>query len=116
MYKFNKVVTLSILSLIIAIGLMGCGGAKTADNTKTASTGDKIGVAECDEYIEKYEACLNEKVPEAQKATFKSSLDTMRKSWKDAASTPAGKDAMKTGCKSALDQAKTSMASFGCKW
>src|SRR5262245_50730836 len=46
----------------------GCGGSATTTPTSTTastSTGDKIGVPECDEYIEKVEACLNSKVPEA---------------------------------------------------
>ena len=132
MFKIKRLISLSAFTLMIAFGLMGCGGAttvtnntkpadntKSADNTKTADVkpaGDKIGVPECDEYIEKYEACILDKVPEAQRAMYKPSLETMRKSWKDAAATPQGKSALATGCKTALDQAKTSMASFGCKW
>jgi hypothetical protein len=87
-----------------------------AANKETASGGDKVGVPECDEYIEKYEACITEKVPEAQRAMFKTSFETLRKGWKDAAATPQGKAGLATGCKAALDSAKTSMGSFGCKF
>ena len=90
--------------------------SKPADNKETAGGGDKIGVPECDEYIEKYEACIMEKVPEAQRTMFKSSFETAKKGWKDAAATPQGKAGLATGCKAALDAAKTSMASFGCKF
>ncbi|HEY0457641.1 MAG TPA: hypothetical protein VGC97_00735 [Pyrinomonadaceae bacterium] len=90
---------------------------KTTDapKTTTAST-DSVGVAECDEYIQKYEACINSKVPEAQRATYKSSFETLRKSWKDAAANPQSKAGLATGCKQALETAKQSFSSYGCAW
>jgi hypothetical protein len=129
------------LSLAAGIGLLACGGAGS-DNTSNASnaggttnkaattnaapsntasttastSGDKVGVPECDDYIAKYEACLSGKVPEAARATYKTSLDTLRTTWKKAAETPQGKAALAQGCKQALDQAKTTMSSFGCSW
>jgi len=87
------------------------------EETKTETTSaDSVGVAECDEYIKKYEACINGKVPEAQRAAFKSSFETMRKQWKEAAANPQGKAALATGCKQALDQAKTTFSSYSCEW
>ena len=129
-----------LLALCIAAGLvlLACGGgadntantantanagntnkaaSNTAANTSTASTsGDKIGVPECDDYISKYEACVNSKVPESMRATVKASMETARKMWKDAAATPQGKAGLATACKQALETAKTSMASYGCSW
>ncbi len=61
---------------------------KPDSKTETASTGDKIGVPECDEYIEKYEACVFSKVPEAARGAFKSSFEAQRKAWKDASANP----------------------------
>lgn len=88
---------------------------KPADNT--ASTGgDKIGVPECDEYIEKYEACLNSKVPEAQRAAMKSAFEMARKGYKDAASTPQGKSTLAAACKQAMDAAKQATTAYGCTW
>ena len=131
-----------LLALCIATGLvlLACGGAadntantantanagntnkaantattNTAANTSTTS-GEKIGVPECDDYIAKYEACLSGKVPEAARATYKTSLETMRTTWKKAAETPQGKAALAQGCKTALEQAKSTMSSFGCSW
>jgi hypothetical protein len=89
--------------------------SNTAANTTMASA-DKIGVPECDDYIEKYEACLNSKVPEAQRAAFKSSFETMRKTWKASATNPQTKSALASGCKQAHDAAKQSMSAFSCAW
>lgn len=88
----------------------------TETKTETASTGDKVGVPECDEYIEKYEACINSKVPENMRGTYKSSFETMRKSWKDAAANPNGKAALATGCKQALATAKQTFTAYNCAW
>jgi hypothetical protein len=91
--------------------------ASPAANTSgtTAAAGEKIGVPECDEYITKVEACLA-KVPPAGQAAVKSSMDTMRTAWKQAAATSQGKAGLAAGCKAALDQAKANYASYGCSW
>ena len=136
----TKLISLFALCVLLGAVMLACGGAaentNTAANTNTvantntkaaatpaaspastttASTGEKIGVPECDEYITKVEACLA-KVPPAGQAAVKSSMDTMRTAWKQAAATPQGKAGLAAGCKAALDQAKTSYASYGCSW
>ncbi len=88
----------------------------TTTTTVTTTTGDKIGVPECDEYVAKYTACINSKVPEATRGTFQQAYTQMVQQWKAAASTDAGKSALATGCKAALDGAKQSMQAFGCSW
>ena len=165
----TKLISLFALCVLLGLVLLACGGA--ADNANTATTnattnantkaaatpatttatpasttaaaGD-IGVAECDEFLKKYEACISGKVPAAAQATFKtsldtwrsswkklaetpqgkaglaaackSSMDTMRTAWKQAAASPQGKAALATGCKTALEQAKTNYAAYGCTW
>ena len=118
--------TFSLFSVCLLLGalLLACGGGATdnAANTGTANSGsttasgDKIGVAECDEFIQKYEACVNSKVPESARSMVKANLDSMRNAWKQAAATPQGKAGLATGCKQALEQAKTTMGSYGCSW
>jgi len=83
--------------------------------TTTASGGD-IGVAACDDFLKKYEACVSGKVPAAAQATFKTSLETWRNSWKQLAQNPQGKAGLAQACKAAADQAKTSLGSYGCTW
>jgi hypothetical protein len=84
--------------------------------TTTATTGGTTGVPVCDEYIEKYEKCLNDKVPEAARAQLRTSLETTRKAWKDAAATPQGKAGLAQGCQAALNTAKQTMSAYGCTW
>ena len=132
----TKLISLFALCVLLGTVMLACGGADNANtantantavsnaNTKataspaattTASTGDKIGVPECDEYITKVEACLA-KAPAAAQASIKASMDTLRTSWKTAAANPQTKAALGQGCRTALDQAKTTYASYGCSW
>ena len=92
----------------------GSSSNTTTSTTTTSSSGEKIGVAECDEFITKYEACVNSKVPEAQRAQYKPTLDQWRSSWRTLASNPQTKSTLASVCKSAMEQAKTSMKSYGC--
>src|ERR1700749_1187164 len=121
-----------LLSLCFAagVGLLACGGAGSSDNTSnaaggntnkaasgsTTASGDKIGVPECDDYIAKYEACVDSKVPETMRATVKASMETARKQWKDLAAPPQGKAGLAQACKAATDTAKQAMSSYGCSW
>ena len=120
-----KTKTFSLFALCLLFGavMLACGGGATDPASNTANTtsgttasGDKIGVAECDDFIAKYEACVSGKVPAAQQAAFKSSIETWRKGWKDLAANPQTKGTLTAVCKTQLDQAKTSLSSFGCTW
>jgi hypothetical protein len=86
--------------------------ADTAAKPAAGGSGD-IGVAECDDYIKKMSDCSGKMQPEAA-GPMKESMETMKKAWRDAASTPEGKTALASGCKQALDAAKSAYASMGC--
>jgi hypothetical protein len=85
----------------------------TTTSTTTSSTGDKIGVPECDDFIAKYEACTD-KVPEAGRAQYKDALAQWRKSWKQLAANPATKGTLAAACKQAADSSAASWKAYGC--
>jgi hypothetical protein len=85
-----------------------------AQPVAVAATADSTGVPECDDYLNKYQACVDSKVPDSVRATFKQSLDQTRAAWRTAMATPAGKEGMAAACKQARDSAKTAMAPYGC--
>src|SRR5688500_3639629 len=103
---------------LVLMALLACKKDKEGEKTEgtAAASGGEIGVPECDEYLKKYEKCVTEKVPEAARPQMKQSVETMRTSWKQAASNPASKAALGQGCKQALETAKTAMGSYGCEW
>ena len=85
-----------------------------ATNTPASTSGDKIGVPECDDFIAKYDACVSSKVPEAQRAQFKSAVDQWRSSWKKLADNPATKGTLASACKMAAEQQEAALKQYGC--
>jgi hypothetical protein len=90
------------------------GSANTGSTT--ASSGEKIGVPECDDFLAKYEACVTGKVPAAARAQFESSMKQWRDSWHKLAENPQTKGTLAQACKTSLESARTSMKSFGCEF
>jgi len=84
---------------------------KTTDNSNTASSREKIGVPECDDFIARFDACVASKVPEAERAKY--NIDYWVKSWKKEAADPANKGRLATLCKQSADHQAT-LKSYGC--
>jgi len=76
--------------------------APAADTAAAPAAGGEIGVAECDDYLKKMEACMG-KMPAATKTAMEQGFKASKDAWKQAAATPAGKDSLKTACKAAAD-------------
>jgi len=115
-------------ALAAAFAVAACGGgsqqqpappatqapASTVAAASAATGAAEFGVAECDDYINKYVACIDSKVPEAGRAMIRQQLDQTKAQWKQAASTPEGKAGLAAGCKAATDAARTAMTAYGC--
>ena len=133
---------LSALSLSLCLGsLIGCTSTATTSSkpattteTKTAETkpvektttdnksglttssDDKIGVLECDNYLEKYEACVTAKVPESSRQAILSSFKQTRQTWKGLAANPNTKASLAATCKQSLEMTKQAMSQYSCEW
>ena len=118
----------ALFSLAVAM-TVACGEAqapaKTAPAAAPAATqapaaaapaAAEFGVAECDDYMAKYLACVDSKVPEAARAALRQSLDQTKAQWKQAASTPEGKSTLAMACKQMTESAKASMSAYGCSF
>ena len=134
-------------ALCFAIVSFGCGGAATntsnttankpANTTSTTTTSSttttapantaattadssspNTGVAECDEYITKYEACLTKiaKAAPQVEPQMKQAFEAQRSSFKTAASNPQSKATLPGICKQAIETAKTSTKAYACEW
>lgn len=88
----------------------------TTTTTAGGGGGEKIGVAECDEFLEKYEACVSGKVPEAARSQYENSIAQWRKSWKQLADNPNTRATLTSVCKSTMEQTKAALSSFGCSF
>lgn len=109
------------------IALSGCGGGATNETAPTpapaaaaapvATATFDTGVAECDDYLTKYTACIDQHVPEAMRSTFRQSMEQTRAAWKQAnTTTPEAQQALASACTTAMDAAKQAMAAYGCSW
>jgi hypothetical protein len=131
--RFDMLLRLLPPALVVCLAAAACGGAPEKAPTTTPPGGSapaaaattaaapaigaaEFGVPECDDYLKKYLACIDTKMPEAGRAMARQTLDQTKASWKQAASTPEGKSGLAMGCKAATDSAKTSMAAFGCSF
>lgn len=82
----------------------------------TTASGSDVGVPECDAYLKKWSACINDKMPAAARDASKSSLETTKKAWRDAANNPQTKASLGAACKQADDAAAAGMKAYGCTW
>jgi len=132
--------TRALLACSLATLAVACGGDKPAPAASTAppataakapaattaaapattaaapAPAGSVGIAECDEYISKYEACLNEHVPAASKAQLQAAFDQLRTGWKTAAANPESRPGLTNACKQSMDAAKAATTFYGCKW
>jgi hypothetical protein len=77
--------------------------------------GDKIGVAECDEYLAKYEACAN-KVPEPGRGAMIASIKQLKNSWITIAVNPETRTSLVAECKKNQEETKQNMSTYACAW
>ena len=125
----NEKFSLLLLVAISTILMFGCSKSETSTNreaapatapaaspaaTTTAARAGDIGVPECDAFLKAYEACVHDKVPAAARPTFDTTLANWRKAWHDQAANPQTKAALAQACKTAHDQARTSMKTYNC--
>jgi outer membrane biosynthesis protein TonB len=76
---------------------------------------DKVGVKECDEYIERFLACM-EQQPEANRENMKAGFESTRQAWRAAATTDETRKELATACQAALAAARRSPAMKKCRW
>ena len=82
--------------------------------TTTTASADKIGIAECDDFLTAYDACVSNKVPEVARAQYKATIEQWRSSWKKLAENPDTRASLAAACRQSAEQARTQMKSFNC--
>ena len=123
-----------VLCLAFAIFLIGCSTTETNTNTNTntasgttdkpatattpapataSTSGGDVGVAECDEYIKKYESCAP-KVPEMVRAQYENAGKQLRDQWKKLADNPQTRGSLAAACKQAAEQQAAAWKMYGC--
>src|ERR1041385_7940835 len=84
------------------------------NDNAVASAGEKVGIAECDNFITAYENCVSSKVPEASRAQLRNAVTTWRTQWKKLADNPQTRGTLAAACKTQLEATRNSMKQYGC--
>jgi hypothetical protein len=105
--NFGSPRKVSSLAGITGLGLLAGIAAAQAQST---------GIAACDDFLTKYDACISTKIPAAQSAMYKTQIDQTRKAWLDMAKNPSTKATMEASCKQTIDATKAALTAYGCSF
>lgn len=95
-----------LAGLLAAFALLTAGACTETEET-TSKKSDKVGVAECDDYITKLAACIP-KSPSEQRPTLEAGMKASKAAWQAAAAAPdQDKDILRRQCKTMLDSLQT---------
>lgn len=111
----------ALLCAIALIGaLLACKKTPPAEDKSESgsASGDKIGIQECDDFLEKYEKCVttSTKIPTEAQESYKSAIQQMRDAYKASASNPAARPSLRMACQQSLKATREAMKSFDCEW
>ncbi len=100
-----------MIVLAASAALAGCG-----DKSSSTAGADAIGVAACDDFLAKYAACVNDKIPAQARPAFEQSLQATRDGWKQALATPNGRDTLEAVCKQVKESTAAAVQAYGCSF
>ncbi len=103
-----KAGTLMIV-LAASVTLAGCG-----DKSAGTAGADAIGIPVCDDFLARYAACVNDKIPAQARPAFEQSLQATRDGWKQVLSTPNGRDTLEAVCKQVKESTAATVQAYGC--
>ncbi len=92
------------------------GSGASSSSSSSYSSGGSIGVSECDDYIRAYKSCLSDKVPEGERGTLQSGLDSNVDYWRQLAANPDAKEKLAETCKEASETAENLLQAYGCSF
>jgi predicted metalloprotease with PDZ domain len=84
------------------------------DQIIAPTTHDRVGIPECDEYLEKFEKCMTAKFPASIRPSVAQYVNGAVNNWQKATETPAWRADLARACKTATDRARVLLASSGC--
>jgi hypothetical protein len=111
--------------LVVAAGLAlllpGCdrppasGTVAQAPPAAPVAADERVGVPECDDYLARYQACLESRAPASSREPLRVALEQSRATWRKAAAASADHRALAQVCERTQQAARTAMQAYGCK-
>jgi hypothetical protein len=114
MSKFFLLIACVLLGLLA----LACGAPtnRNAEAPSTVSAGEKVGIAECDNFIAAYETCVNSKVPETARPNVRASVAKLRADWKKMADDPQMRATLAAHCQAQRETTMAAMKAYNCAW
>lgn len=110
-----------VISALCLVALSACSGgdpAKSSDEKAAVPAAAVIGIKECDEYVAKYQKCVNEVIKPEMRPPMLQSLQTFIDNMKPLAAGDANnQETARQGCMTAdISMSQTLTKVYGCKW
>jgi hypothetical protein len=88
-------------------------GVAPAPPSPVVATDERIGIPECDDYLDRYEACIAGHAPETARAALLTALAGSRASWRKTAAS-ADHAALAAVCTHTRNASRPTMKAYGC--
>lgn len=103
--------TFRLLLVSVVAGLAACNAPAPTPPKGFEAT----GVPECDRYLTQFLACVNSKVPEADRPSMLQAVKESTKHWKAMAAVPKNRITLQRDCKAATQVSRQLYDKLGCK-
>ena len=88
---------------------------KNADNTKPA-TSESFGISECDQFIERFQTCIDKNLTGEEREIIQASFDDMRKGMHEARAAINNDEQMAQACVQAGEIIQEQLKTYNCKF
>lgn len=75
-----------------------------------------LGIPECDEYIAKFQSCIEKQIPDLAKLPLQMGFQKAIGEWKKTAAFPEKRSELGPACALAMDASKKATQRFQCQW
>jgi phage-related minor tail protein len=95
-------------------GLIGAALTVLASGGAIAQSSSETGIPACDAFYRAYEACITQRLPEAQRSIFRQTLERNRAEVREQAADPEDRASAERTCQEQKQQSARFFAPYGC--
>jgi hypothetical protein len=103
----------SLLPLAVLLCAAGTACAPAQSHNPHTAADERIGVLQCDQYLDKMSACIRQ-APAARRDALTAQARETFATWKQAAANPQHRDTLPQACTVSLELAREELAPLGC--
>ena len=102
----------SVAVVLACLALAACSRAESRDASRPVD--NVIGIVQCDDYLARVSACIENQVPAGKRARLAAEAHRMFLTWKEAAVEPQHRTTLPQACAITHEVAKEEFARYGC--